>query len=145
MWLAERNTYDQIKALKFFTKFRKWKTLKQWKRKIMQDRINKCQDELMSKLFWLSDAFRPVLLEVRSNTYDLEELRMVTFHSKQSLNSSNTFDLEEFMQLQEENRKSVKAGIQAKSVLCRDIVKRGFTRSIEGLKKEEETLRRKDE
>lgn len=54
VWLAERNTYDQIKALKFFTKFRKWKTLKMWKRKIMRDKINKCQELLENKLFWLS-------------------------------------------------------------------------------------------
>lgn len=30
-WLKERETYHQIKSLKFFTKFRKWKTLKMWR------------------------------------------------------------------------------------------------------------------
>lgn len=44
VWLAERNTYDQIKALKFFTKFRKWKTLKMWRKKIMKDKLANCAE-----------------------------------------------------------------------------------------------------
>jgi dynein heavy chain, axonemal len=31
-WVKERETYDEIKSLQFFTKFRKWKTLKMWKK-----------------------------------------------------------------------------------------------------------------
>lgn len=71
VWLAERNTYDQIKALKFFTKFRKWKTLKMWKRKIMRDKIIKCSEELNKKLFFLNESFRTVILDVRKQTVAL--------------------------------------------------------------------------
>ena len=35
-WLKERETYDQIKSLEFFTKFRKWKTLKMWKKNVIR-------------------------------------------------------------------------------------------------------------
>lgn len=35
-WLEERKTYHQIKSLKFFTKFRKWKTLKMWKTNVIK-------------------------------------------------------------------------------------------------------------
>jgi hypothetical protein len=69
---------------------------------------------------------------------------VVTFSSKQSLNSSNTFNLDEFLKLQDENRKIVKSAIQNKSSTCRDIVKKGFNKAIEGLKRDEESLRRKD-
>ena len=35
-WLKERENYDAIKDLTFFTKFRKWKTLKMWKRNVIR-------------------------------------------------------------------------------------------------------------
>lgn len=38
-WLAERDIYNQIKNLKFFNKFRKWKTVKMWKRNVVKRKI----------------------------------------------------------------------------------------------------------
>ena len=35
-WLKERENYDAILDLTFFTKFRKWKTLKMWKRNVIR-------------------------------------------------------------------------------------------------------------
>lgn len=39
-WLKERDTYDRIKSLSFFVKFRKWKTLKMWIRNVNRYKIN---------------------------------------------------------------------------------------------------------
>ena len=45
-WLKERETYDQIKSLKFFTKFRKWKTLKMWKKNVVKHKTQTCKKSL---------------------------------------------------------------------------------------------------
>ncbi len=35
-FIRERETYDEIKSLKFFSQFRKWKTLKMWRKNIIK-------------------------------------------------------------------------------------------------------------
>ena len=37
-WLKERDTYDRIKDLEFFNRFRKWKTLNMWKRNVTRNK-----------------------------------------------------------------------------------------------------------
>ncbi len=70
-WLKERETYDQIKSLQFFTKFRKWKTLKMWKKNVVRHRNSNCARALEEKLFILNKNMRTTLLEFRAQTHDM--------------------------------------------------------------------------
>lgn len=62
-WLKEREIYDQIKSLKFFKKFRKWKTLRMWKKNVVRHKTNKCKRNLEAKLFILDPVLRNTLLK----------------------------------------------------------------------------------
>jgi hypothetical protein len=42
-WLKERDNYDDIKKLTFFTKFRKWKTLKMWRTNVTSHKTAVCK------------------------------------------------------------------------------------------------------
>ena len=59
-WLKERENYDEIKRLTFFTKFRKWKTLKMWKTNVTRHKTTVCKKILEEKLFLL----HPVLVRI---------------------------------------------------------------------------------
>lgn len=52
-WIKERDNYDDIKRLTFFTKFRKWKTLKMWRTNVTKHKTNICKKILEEKLFLL--------------------------------------------------------------------------------------------
>ena len=52
-WIQERDNYDEIKRLTFFTKFRKWKTLKMWVTNVTRHKTNICKKLLEQKLFLL--------------------------------------------------------------------------------------------
>lgn len=70
-WLKERENYDQIKALKFFTKFRKWKTLKMWKKNVIKHKNAVVENILQEKLFMLNPIMRNTLRNIRKNTFDM--------------------------------------------------------------------------
>ena len=52
-WLIERDSYNHIKELSFFKKFRRWKFLRMWKKTIKRQNRVKAQKELEDKLFIL--------------------------------------------------------------------------------------------
>lgn len=76
-WLKERETYDQIKSLKFFTKFRKWKTLKMWKKNVIRHKTNSVKKLLEEKLFLLNPILGKTLLTHRQNCCEMDKLRFV--------------------------------------------------------------------
>jgi len=65
-WLKERENYDEIKRLNFFTKFRKWKTLKMWKKNVIKHKTQLHAKQLEEKLFILNPILRKTLLEYRA-------------------------------------------------------------------------------
>ena len=46
IWIKERDNYDEIKRLTFFTKFRKWKTLKMWRTNVTKHKTNLLKNSL---------------------------------------------------------------------------------------------------
>lgn len=108
-WLKERENYDAIKGLQFFTKFRKWKTLKMWKRNVIRTKSQHYAKQLNEKLFILNPILRKTLINFRGNTVTMTtSLKFIETENKEnSYNSENTFNLEEFKQLQEKKKKTV--------------------------------------
>jgi hypothetical protein len=52
-WLIERDSYNHIKELNFFKKFKKWKFMRMWKKTIKHQNRMKAQNALEEKLFIL--------------------------------------------------------------------------------------------
>jgi hypothetical protein len=52
-WLIERDSYNHIKELDFFKKFKKWKFMRMWKKTIKHMQRMKAQNALEEKLFIL--------------------------------------------------------------------------------------------
>ena len=79
-WLKERENYDHIKSLKFFTKFRRWKTLKMWRRNVIKHKTNNYKRQLEEKLFILHPILGKTLLTHKKYCCDLEKLRFFFFN-----------------------------------------------------------------
>jgi dynein heavy chain len=52
-WLIERDSYNHIKELDFFKKFKKWKFMRMWKKTIKQMARLRAANSLEDKLFML--------------------------------------------------------------------------------------------
>ena len=52
-WLIERDSYNHIKELPFFKKFKRWKFMRMWKKTIKHQNRMKAQNALEEKLFML--------------------------------------------------------------------------------------------
>lgn len=52
-WLIERDSYNHIKELPFFKKFKRWKFMRMWKKTIKHQNRMKAQNSLEEKLFIL--------------------------------------------------------------------------------------------
>lgn len=76
-WLIERDSYNHIKELSFFKKFKRWKFLRMWRKNIISHKRAKARRMLEERLFVLDDIFRPKLMIHRSQCIDMQKLRFV--------------------------------------------------------------------
>jgi hypothetical protein len=76
-WLKERETYDQIKSLEFFTKFRRWKTLKMWRKSCKSFKRNSAKKDLEEKLFFTYDDLRNALFKHRELCFDMSQYKFI--------------------------------------------------------------------
>lgn len=134
-WLKERETYDQIKSLTFFTKFRKWKTLKMWKKNVIGHKTSNYQHILSEKLFILNPDLRPILLNHRKHCTEMEKLRFIDLNQQQYGLSAEIPKLDEFKTMQEKKRKAVNEKIQEFSKKSRENIREGFKISLDTLRK----------
>jgi hypothetical protein len=61
-WAQEKALYSNIKALKFFFRFRRWKTLQMWRRTVTRQRRETIAHCLQEKMFLLEPTTRRTLL-----------------------------------------------------------------------------------
>lgn len=76
-WLIERDSYNHIKELPFFKKFKRWKFMRMWKKTIKHQNRMKAQNSLEEKLFILQDHFSVHLMKHRQQMLDMQALRFV--------------------------------------------------------------------
>jgi hypothetical protein len=72
-WLIERDSYNHIKELNFFKKFKKWKFMRMWKKTIKHQNRMKAQNSLEEKLFVLQDHFSVHLQKHRLYMIEMEK------------------------------------------------------------------------
>lgn len=76
-WLIERDSYNHIKELSFFKKFKRWKFLRMWRKNILAHKRAKSRRMLEEKLFILDDVFRPKILNHRAFCNEMQKMRFV--------------------------------------------------------------------
>ena len=76
-WLIERDSYNHIKELNFFKKFKKWKFMRMWKKTIKHQNRMKAQNSLEEKLFMLQPHFNEHLSHHRQLMIQMEKKRFV--------------------------------------------------------------------
>jgi len=90
-WLIERDSYNHIKELDFFKKFKKWKFMRMWKKTIKHMQRMKAQNALEEKLFILQDHFSTHLFTHRKYMIEMDKKRFVD-----TCTNSETNTIEEF-------------------------------------------------
>ena len=128
-WLIERDSYNHIKELSFFKKFKRWKFLRMWRKNILQHKRAKSRRMLEEKLFTLDDIFRPKLLNHRSYCNEMQKMRF--------LDLSKTVEcatIEEFASIQQKQKTLVSEKIQTYSEKCRVNVKQAIDNMLSELR-----------
>lgn len=133
-WLKERDTYDRIKSLKFFKKFRAWKTLKMWKRNIVRHKRLKHQETLENHLFFLNSRFRAALFAHRHGCVEMEKLRFIEFSQQKYGFSAEVPRLDEFLEQQGRKREAVREKLREFSAKCRENVRNCFQECLDALR-----------
>ena len=101
-WLIERDSYNQIKELDFFKKFKKWKFMRMWKKTIKHQNRMKAQNSLEEKLFMLQDHFSVHLQTHRKLMIEMEKQRFVDLCT-----TGETKKIEEFVEAQQRKIKGI--------------------------------------
>lgn len=109
-WLLNRDSYNHIKELTFFKKFKKWKFMRIWKDTIKQEQRKKASTRLKEKLFILHETFRKHLMVHRDYCIKMEELRFFDLGS-----NLETQTIKEFSKIQSKMRADTKKRIEGHS------------------------------
>lgn len=76
-WLIERDSYNHIKELSFFKKFKRWKFLRMWRKNILAHKRSRARRMLEEKLFILDDVFRPKVLIHKQFCNEMAKLKFI--------------------------------------------------------------------
>jgi dynein heavy chain len=117
-WLVERDSYNHIKELDFFKKFKKWKFMRMWKKTIKHQNRMKAQTSLEEKLFMLQPHFGEHLAAHRVSMIEMEKRRFVDLCPQ-----GDTKTLGEFAAAQSERTEEIHDEIQKCSDKCRENIR----------------------
>lgn len=108
-WLRERDQYNHIKQLRFFTQFRAWKTLKKWIRILRRNHKNQIISQLNEKLFIANPIFQQLIVNHKGMCLEIEALRFIELLR---LETGEIQSLDDFKLNQEKKRASVVENLQ---------------------------------
>jgi dynein heavy chain len=128
-WLINRDSYNHIKELRFFKKFKKWKFMKLWKDTIKKESRKQATNKLKDKLFILHDTFKNHLLTHRDYCKKMEDLRFIDSGS-----NIETQKIKEFSKNQSKMRLDTNKRIGQFSGKCRENVESCINKVLQDLK-----------
>ena len=128
-WLINRDSYNHIKELRFFKKFKKWKFMRIWKDTIKKEARKQATNRLKDKLFILHDTFKMHLLTHRDYCKNMEDLRFVDMGS-----NVETQKLKEFAKHQAKVRQDTNKRISQFSNKCRENIEACINKVLQHLK-----------
>ena len=130
-WLKERDQYNHIKQLRFFTQFRAWKTLKKWVKILRKNRKNQIISRLNERLYIANPIFQQLLVNHKGMCLEIERLRFVELLR---LDTAEIQSLDEFKMNQEKKRNYVIETLQDYSKNLHQNVRAGVKMILEKLR-----------
>ncbi len=73
----------------------------------MKEKVFLISEQLKEKLFFLNENLRFVMLNVKQQVGNLEELKILAY-SENSYDSESTYNLEKFAKIQRRNKQKIK-------------------------------------
>ena len=128
-WLINRDSYNHIKELRFFKKFKKWKFMRIWKDTIKKEARKQATNKLKDKLFILHDTFKTHLLTHRDYCKKMEDLRFIDMGS-----NIETQKLKDFSKHQSKMRQETNKRISQFSTRCRENIEACINKVLQDLK-----------
>lgn len=128
-WLIERDSFNHIKELSFFKKFRRWKLLRKWRKNILSHKRAKHRRMLEEKMFHLDDIFRPHLIKHRHFCNEMAKLRFVDVSK-----TLECMSIDDFAAEQQKKKKQVSDAILGFSEKCRLNVKQAIDSMLSELR-----------
>jgi hypothetical protein len=105
-WLIERDSFNHIKELSFFKKFKRWKLLRKWRKNILSNKRAKNRMMLEEKMFHLDDIFRPHLIKHKYFCNEMSKLRFVD-----SAKSLECMTIDEYASEQQKKKQQISDSI----------------------------------
>ena len=130
-WLRERDQYNHIKQLTFFTQFRAWKTLKKWVKILKRNHRSQIISQLNEKLFIANPIFQQLLMNHKSMCLEIERLRFIEL---MRLETGEILGLDDFKLSQEKKRSYVVESLQKYSNNLHQNVRAGVRMILEKLR-----------
>ncbi|RZK66773.1 MAG: hypothetical protein EOO95_04840, partial [Pedobacter sp.] len=130
-WLRERDQYNHIKQLTFFTQFRAWKTLKKWVKILKRNHRSQIISQLNEKLFIANPIFQQLLINHKNMCLEIERLRFIELAR---LETGEILGLEDFKLSQEKKRSYVVESLQKYSNSLHQNVRAGVRMILEKLR-----------
>jgi len=128
-WLIERDSYNHIKDLDFFKKFKKWKFMRMWKKTIKRQTRMRSQNSLDERLFILQDFFGDYLSKHRRLMIDMESSRFID-----PCLTGDTKTIEDFAEAQVERTNAIADEIQKYSDKCRENIRECISKVLTELR-----------
>jgi dynein heavy chain len=128
-WLIERDSYNHIKELSFFKKFKRWKFMRMWKKTVKRVARMKASNALEDKLFYLHPIFRKHLMKHRAFCTEMEKLRFVNISK-----NLETQTIADFSSTQAKCRSDIEYKIKELSDQCRKNITESISKVLSELR-----------
>lgn len=125
-WLKERETYDRIKGLGFFSDFLKWKTVKMWKRSYQSFKKKVAAKSLDEKLFLSYPELREAVISTKQVLYEMSQLNFLDV-ANQKDGQQDAVAITTFVRQQEHKAHKTQTAIHKYSKSTHEI----YTRAVE--------------
>lgn len=125
-WLKERETYDRIKGLGFFSDFLKWKTVKMWRRSYQSFKKKVAAKNLEEKLFLSYPELREAVLNTKQVLYEMSQLNFLDVATQKD-GQQDAVPISSFVRQQEHKAHKTQSAIHKYSKNTHEI----YTRAVE--------------
>ena len=115
-WRAEYTLHKNLKKLKVFANYRRWKQFNVWYSNIREKRVRSARRNLEKNLFFLNQSLRPALLNVREMCYRISNMSLC------KIEPNKTYTLADFKETQFEQLKQVSRRLGEFRDLVKEVV-----------------------
>ena len=103
-WLKDREYFHKLVKIGFFNKFRMWKSVNMWKKKIYRKRRQKNQARLSEKLFFVDKVYSDLLLNHKALCKELETYKFMSIPNNYELGSLPEFLEQQYKVIEDSNK-----------------------------------------